>query len=444
MAKYDGEKWTTYSVDDGLPDNHVNAVTVDNDGVVWAGTLDGLCRYDGKSWTTFKTENEMVQSSVRSLDIGNDGTVWVGTWGKGISRFDGENWETFTTENGLSGNYAISLFVLNGGEVWAQMINGNGYNVGLCFFDGSNWNCFMDDALVDMSKVYLLGLSPAGDIWCSDTRSIYRHDGLQWQKVVSYSAEQWIQSEIFAFGLHGELWYESKYGEITCYDGVSFRVYTENDGLPSSQLCSLAIDSEGMPWISSHFNELSRFDGQQWITQNSEYGLHELMFDRNGKLWCSVYDDGVASCDGINWAHLTPKDGLAGISVRAITEGPDGSLWFGTSNGLSRYIPDDTTLVESKKSNPSVIRIFGNYPNPFNFSTIIEFSLSQSGFTELVIYNMTGQKIRELISDTMTAGYHSVVWDGTDMKGQVVSSGIFICRLKTEKESENVKMLLMK
>lgn len=443
LAKYDGDGWTTYSVDDGLPDNHVNAVTVDNDGAVWAGTLNGLCRYDGDSWTTFKTENEMAQSSVRSLDIGNDGTVWVGTWGNGISRFDGKNWDTFTTENGLSGNYAISLFVLPGGEVWAQM-NASGYNAGLCFFDGSSWISYTEDDIVDMSKIHLLGVSPAGDIWCSDTGSIYRHDGRQWQEVLSFDAEQWIQSQIFAFAPDNVIWYESQYGEITCYDGVSFSVYTENDGLPSSQLYSLAIDSDGMPWISSFYKKLLRFDGNTWVTEDQEYDLHELMFDRNGKLWCSVYDDGLVSYDGINRVHLTPKDGLAGISVRAIAEGHDGSLWFGTSNGLSRYIPDDTTLVESKKSNPSGIRIFGNYPNPFNPFTTIEFSLPHSGFTELVIYNIAGQKIRELVSDTMSAGFHSVVWDGTDENDNAVSSGIFICRLETNKESQTVKMLLMK
>lgn len=85
-----------------------------------------------------------------------------------------------------------------------------------------------------------------------------------------------------------------------------------------------------------------------------------------------------------------------------------------------------------------------NYPNPFNLTTTIEFTIPSSCFTSLVIYNITGQKVRELVSNKMSAGKHSVVWNGKDDNGNEVSSGIYISRLKMGKHTSLGRMLMMK
>jgi len=85
-----------------------------------------------------------------------------------------------------------------------------------------------------------------------------------------------------------------------------------------------------------------------------------------------------------------------------------------------------------------------NYPNPFNPTTTIEFSIPSSGFTSLVIYNIMGQKVRELVADKMSAGTHSVVWNGKDDNSNEVSSGIYISKLKMGKHTSSGRMLIMK
>jgi hypothetical protein len=93
---------------------------------------------------------------------------------------------------------------------------------------------------------------------------------------------------------------------------------------------------------------------------------------------------------------------------------------------------------------PSEFKLIGNFPNPFNLSTTIRFSLSSAGLTELTIYTMTGQKVRDLVSRRMEAGVHSAVWDGRDHEGKPVSSGIYISRLKKEGKVETRRMTLVK
>ena len=78
---------------------------------------------------------------------------------------------------------------------------------------------------------------------------------------------------------------------------------------------------------------------------------------------------------------------------------------------------------------PAVMDIRGNFPNPFNPFTTIEFSLDSGGFVTLDIFNISGQKIKTLFAENLPAGVHSLIWDGRDANGSTVSSGIYFSRL---------------
>ena len=85
---------------------------------------------------------------------------------------------------------------------------------------------------------------------------------------------------------------------------------------------------------------------------------------------------------------------------------------------------------------PTVTELTGNYPNPFNPITNIKFSLKTESKVSLTIYNIRGQKIKTLINDNIQAGYHSVIWNGTDKSGKDVSSGIYFSRFDSEDRHE--------
>lgn len=93
---------------------------------------------------------------------------------------------------------------------------------------------------------------------------------------------------------------------------------------------------------------------------------------------------------------------------------------------------------------PSEFELKQNYPNPFNPVTKIEFSLKNSGQTELTIYNALGQKIRSLVNRYLVAGSYSIHWDGKDDQGQQVASGIYIYRLRQGDMMLQKKMVLVR
>ncbi len=105
-----------------------------------------------------------------------------------------------------------------------------------------------------------------------------------------------------------------------------------------------------------------------------------------------------------------------------------------------RYVP--TAVDDSSVSEISFET--GNYPNPFNPSTKIAYSLPEDGNVSLEIFNIKGQKVKSLVSDFRTKGSHSVTWNGTDDNQNAVSSGVYFYRITAGKHTKTNKMIMMK
>jgi len=102
---------------------------------------------------------------------------------------------------------------------------------------------------------------------------------------------------------------------------------------------------------------------------------------------------------------------------------------------------------EVSAGNPLIsneLTILGNYPNPFNPSTMISFSLPDNSNTTLSIFNAKGQLIKTIITEFLSAGTYQFNWNGKDEKDKNVSSGIYFFKVKTDTEVKTGKMLLLK
>lgn len=91
-----------------------------------------------------------------------------------------------------------------------------------------------------------------------------------------------------------------------------------------------------------------------------------------------------------------------------------------------------------------VTKLNHNYPNPFNPSTTISFSLAKPAKTALTIYNLKGQIVKHLINGELNGGNYNIVWDGKDEKDRSVSTGVYFYRLVSGNYQCTQKMLLMK
>jgi len=118
-------------------------------------------------------------------------------------------------------------------------------------------------------------------------------------------------------------------------------------------------------------------------------------------------------------------------------------LLCGTYCGLVSVNIDDIPMEVTGTLPISQPSILGIYPNPFNPSTTISFSLQRQDAAELSIYDAVGQKIAAIVNDTLPPGHYSYCWNA-DMGNQTVSSGIYFAVLKTSSGIVTNKMLLLR
>ena len=91
---------------------------------------------------------------------------------------------------------------------------------------------------------------------------------------------------------------------------------------------------------------------------------------------------------------------------------------------------------------PAADELFANYPNPFNPSTTIRYSLAESRHTTITVFNALGQEIAVLHDGPREAGIHTLSWDGRNADGLRVSSGVYFYRLRSGNYVRTMKMLL--
>ncbi len=104
----------------------------------------------------------------------------------------------------------------------------------------------------------------------------------------------------------------------------------------------------------------------------------------------------------------------------------------------------DYTAVDNEQTLPERFTLEQNFPNPFNPTTEITFTLNQESNITLTIYNMLGQEVKELTSGFTPVGKHTVEWNGKDNLGKSVSTGVYLYSLNNGTQVLTKKMVLMK
>jgi hypothetical protein len=162
-------------------------------------------------------------------------------------------------------------------------------------------------------------------------------------------------------------------------------------------------------------------------------------------IWCAIPDYRLAGVE--EGDRLTVHIWKCGRAFEEILE-VEGDVEFKHDRVLS--------LIEIKSAGvsgmaelrssiiPKEMSLGQNYPNPFNPTTTIDFSLNKNTEVRLVICNIGGQLVRELVSDTYLAGTYQVEWDSRNDKGRQVASGIYIYRMKAGSFIQTKKMIVTK
>jgi hypothetical protein len=159
----------------------------------------------------------------------------------------------------------------------------------------------------------------------------------------------------------------------------------------------------------------------------------------------------ITDTDGIFYVGVL---GFAGASQVGEDTDTNGSSWKRTgTTGSWTLVTDGNYMIRAlvsfavandDQAGTVPIMSLANYPNPFNPSTSISFSIPKAGHADLKIYNVRGQLVRTLVHANLSVGSHTIVWDGTDEMGNGVVSGVYFAKLDANGKKLTQKMVLLK
>ncbi|MBN1760587.1 MAG: T9SS type A sorting domain-containing protein [Chitinispirillaceae bacterium] len=114
--------------------------------------------------------------------------------------------------------------------------------------------------------------------------------------------------------------------------------------------------------------------------------------------------------------------------------------------GLAKWLLSQNKAQSDVTSATSIPKgvIGASYPNPFNSSTVLHYSLTQSVRVEADIYNVTGECIGELLSEKQDAGVHSLQWGGRDRAGNSLPTGMYFCLIQANQSFSVYKLFLIR
>jgi hypothetical protein len=190
------------------------------------------------------------------------------------------------------------------------------------------------------------------------------------------------------------------------------------------------------------------FDPSQFRLLEVVDANSQLRDGHDGALLLTEPEDDRVTLAGSRAGGTTEVDGLL-AELWFAPLSPDGAGWFRIQQGVVHRGSGQLAEVESRgqidaRWVPTVFALSPNFPNPFNPATTIGYQLPVDSPTELVIYDVLGQKIRTLVDDVRPAGAHRVQWHGDDDHGRSVAAGVYFYRLQAGDFRQVNKLLLLK
>lgn len=194
------------------------------------------------------------------------------------------------------------------------------------------------------------------------------------------------------------------------------------------------------------------FNSQDTLAVNGDGNYHQEGFDPDWVVEAKLALDDIAFGDDIRFNAV---NGMR-IPIEPTLHDNDGAGWegnlvgspFNTDNAWqtpsvwsSTWIGDQFTVGIDEETTGIIFHysLDNNYPNPFNPTTTINYSLASSGKVNISVYNILGQEVATLVNKYQHAGEHRVVWNGHGL-----SSGVYIYRLRSNDFVQTKKMMLMK
>ena len=371
------------------------------------GDIDWISRYNG-------SENGDEYPSDMAID--SSGNVYVTGYSAG---------------SGTASDYATIKYLPNGDTAWVRRYDGPGNG------NDRAWDIEIDGS----GNIYVTGQSngsgtaddyatikyhPDGDTaWLRRYNSSGSGNDQAWHMTVDDSGNVYVTGNSDSTGT-GFDYLTIKYDPNG--DTVWVRRYN-GPGNAIDRAWAIAVDGSGNVYVTGRSGGSGTSDDYATIKY----------YPDGDTAWLARYN---GPANGNDHAFSMALDSSGNVYVTGESEGDGTDYDYCTI----KYFQTPSAVKDESGDGekPSEFQLSQNYPNPFNPNTKIDFTLTKSGFVTLRIYDTLGRKVRTLVSQELSSGYKSVIWDGKNEDGKEVASGVYFYQLKVGDFSEPKKMLLLK
>lgn len=361
---------------DGLCDNGVKIITNDRWGNVWIGTSGGgLCKYGGQEFKHYTAADGLIGQHIYSLEQDSSGGMWVSAEDKGISFFDGNNFSHFGQDSGFADVKCRSIHQSASGQLW---IGTDGEGLGTFYFtkDSIPKRIFKTLKTNDGLKsdfIKDITSNAPGEVWIASVRGgiskVSYTDSLTGAfQIKNFGQREGLDAatvQSLLFDDWGRLWFGTKGRGIGHLFKGQVQMLEPSSNANNISVRCLAADGKGFLWCGTEDRGIGRariygetppvftfFDEKDALRPSSN-NIYLLQFDELGYLWAGS-NRGVdrmtldASGNILEIQHYGYAEGFRGIETcqQASLVDEQGSLWFGTMNGLMKYRPlEDTAQI---------------------------------------------------------------------------------------------------
>jgi ligand-binding sensor domain-containing protein/serine phosphatase RsbU (regulator of sigma subunit) len=337
LCKYDGYDLWHYGSKQGLNVNKgIFHLMVDQIGNVWY-IIDGesLGKFDGNTFTTYGTENNYTLPNVKEVDEDAEGNIWISSSREGLCKFDGENFEYITTKQGLSLNNVISVSSDNAGGVWV-----GSEGAGINYYNPSSFHHFTEQDGLKNNVLWAICQDNLGQMWYGSVAGLTKDNG---RELTHYTTDQNLPANFIRAiekDKSGVLWVGSNNGAFTVKDNQV--TYFGVDGrLPGKIVKGICIDSQNNKWFATN-GGLCKYDDATFTHYTTNQGLASnnvvaVMQSSDGAIWIGTSKGISKIVDGYITTYTT-NEGLSGNQILCLKEDNEGNMWVGTyADGLNRF-----------------------------------------------------------------------------------------------------------
>lgn len=334
VCKFRENKFEYFTEENGLINNNVRSVCIDEKGIVWFGTKAGICFYDG---TTFKKLDSAITQphNVSHIFLDKHKQLWFSTFGEGVYRYDGKQFKNYNENDGLINNWIRSAIEDSEGNIWFAS------KFGLSKFDGKTFMKFTETEGLPMDNTNIVFEDKERNIWIgSDGKGLCKFLG---ETFTYLTTKDNLSSNIVLSILEDEqknLWFSTFGKGITKKEKNKAIVYSINEGLNNNTIWASLKDKNNNLWFCTS-DGVTLFDGKKFKNYGEDDGLsakivYSICQDYKGNLWFGT-TKGISVFDGLHFTNYVNGIDNIGKDVMSIVEDKNKCLWFATKNGLYKF-----------------------------------------------------------------------------------------------------------